>query len=308
MIAGALVQLPPSILEAGDDGQGARDLTRSVRVGGRSRTYLLHVPAGSTSEPRPLVLVFHGGASNAAATERLTGFNDLANREDFLVAYPNGSGRLAAVLTWNAGRCCGYAVENRIDDVAFVRAILDDIGAVARVDAARVYATGISNGGQMSYRLAVDMPDRIAAVAPVAGSLEVEAPAAQTPVSVVHFHGTNDENLPMAGGRGTRGVAGVSFTSVAASLAPWVKAGGCKPEPAVERLPDRARDGTSVERRSYPGCKPGIEVVLYVIEGGGHSWPGRPARERLLGVATRQISATEVMWQHFRDKKAGAGR
>jgi polyhydroxybutyrate depolymerase len=284
---------------AGVVAQPPADIQRTVAVSGRSRAYLLHAPPGKPAKPRALVLVFHGGASNAPATVRLTGFNDLADREDFLVAYPSGSGRLPGILTWNAGACCGYAAEQRVDDVAFVRALLADVATVTAMDATRVYATGISNGGQMAYRLAAEMPDRIAAIAPVAGSLEVLVRAVSRPVSVMHFHGTNDENLPMAGGRGRRSIAGVAFQSVQHSVGAWIKANGCQPSPAVERIPDRVDDGTRVERRTYPGCRRGSEVVLYVIEGGGHTWPGRQIRGGLLGVSTREIMATDLMWQFF---------
>jgi polyhydroxybutyrate depolymerase len=275
------------------------DQTRTLRVGGRTRSYLLHVPPRLPSGPRPLVLVFHGGASNANATVRLTGLSDKADAEGFLVAYPSGTGRLPLVLTWNAGACCGYAVDEHVDDVAFVLALLDDITTVTRIDQGAIFATGISNGGQMAYRLAAERPDRIAAIAPVAGSLEVPLGYLPHPVSVLHFHGTDDDHLPFDGGRGRRSIAGVSFSSVAHTIGSWVAADHCRPTPDVTPLPDRVDDGTTVERREYPRCQEGAAVVLYVIQGGGHTWPGRPALAGLLGVTTREISATDLMWDFF---------
>jgi polyhydroxybutyrate depolymerase len=275
------------------------DATRTLQVGGRARSYILHVPARLPAGPRPLVLAFHGGAGNARSMVRLTGLDEKADREGFVVAYPNGTGRLAPILTWNAGACCGYAVAQHVDDTAFVRAVLDDIDSVVRVDPDRIYATGISNGGQMAYRLAAEMSDRIAAIAPVAGSLEVPIGHPARPVSVMHFHGTDDDHLPFDGGRGQRSIAGVAFQSVAHSVGSWVQADGCRSTPDVEAMPDRADDGTTVERRTYPGCRDGSAVVLFVIHGGGHTWPGRPAAGWLLGVTTMDISATDLMWEFF---------
>jgi polyhydroxybutyrate depolymerase len=230
---------------------------------------------------------------------RMAGLSQKADREGFLVAYPNGSGRLPAVLTWNAGRCCGYAADQRVDDVAFVRAILQDVARATPLDDTRVFATGISNGGQMAYRLAAEMPDRIAGIAPVAASFELTSVRPSRPVPVVHFHGTNDEHLPLEGGTGRRSIAGVAFTSVSASIGVWTRANGCAETPITTALPDLARDGTSVERRAYLNCRDEAHVVLYLIRGGGHTWPGHPVAERLLGVTTRDIDATDIMWEFF---------
>lgn len=278
---------------------GTTNRTRTLQVGGRERSYILHLPARAPAGPRPLVLAFHGGATNARSMVRLTGFDAKADREGFVVAYPNGTGRLSVLLTWNAGACCGYAVSQKVDDVAFARAMLDDIGSVVSIDQDRVYATGISNGGQMAYRLAAEMSDRMAAIAPVAGSLEVPVGHLARPVSVMHFHGTADEHLPFNGGRGRRSITGVAFQSVAHSIGTWVRADGCRSTPDVTAMPDRADDGTTVERQSYPGCHDGSEVVLFVIHGGGHTWPGHPVAELLLGVTTMDISATDLMWDFF---------
>ena len=274
------------------------EYTRSIRIGAASRSYILHVPPGR-ADKRAMVLAFHGGASNARGTIRLTGLSDKANKEGFVVVYPNGSGRLASILTWNAGRCCGYAQQQGVDDVEFVRAVLDDVAKLTPIDPARVFATGISNGGQMAYRLAAEMPDRIAAVAPVAASLEVTLGSTPRPVPIVHFHGTNDDHLPFEGGRGRRSIAGVSFTSVSATINAWVKNNGCRPTPTVQKVPDKVVDGTHVERRTYSDCRDKADVVLYVIDGGGHTWPGRVVREVLLGTTSLQISATDLMWEFF---------
>jgi polyhydroxybutyrate depolymerase len=263
------------------------DATRSLTVGGKDRTYLVHVPAGyDRKKPAAVVLIFHGGASNAATMVRFCGLNDKADEAGFVAVYPNGTGLSGRALTWNAGNCCGYAERNKIDDVAFVRALLDDLERVAAIDPKRVYATGISNGGMMCYRLASELSDRIAAIAPVSGTMGTETCHPRHPVSVMHFHGTSDEFLPFNGGRGSKSLASIHFYSVDHSIRTWVEADGCNKEPAASRLPDRANDGTRVVRKTYGGGRAGTEVVLYVIEGGGHTWPGREPRVAFLGKAT----------------------
>jgi polyhydroxybutyrate depolymerase len=139
------------------------DHTRSLEVDRRTRTYLVHVPKSyDGSKAHPVVLVFHGGGSNALQMVRFCGLNDKADQAGFLVVYPSGTGRLEKVLTWNGGNCCGYAMQNKVDDVAFVRALLDDLAKVVKVDAKRVYATGMSNGAILAYRLTSELSDRIA--------------------------------------------------------------------------------------------------------------------------------------------------
>jgi polyhydroxybutyrate depolymerase len=152
----------------------------------------------------------------------------------------------------------------------------------------------------MSHRLAAELPEAIAAAAPVAGSLEIPAERVRRPKPVMIFHGTNDDHVPFAGGIGPSSVAGVRFNSVENAVSAWTRVNGCDATPAVEPLPDREDDGTSVERRTWPGCDNGADVVLYVIQGGGHTWPGRTLAERLLGVSTKEISATDLMWEFFK--------
>lgn len=121
------------------------DHTRSIEVDNRTRTYLVHVPP-NPKKPTPVVPAFHGGGSNAQQMVRFCGLNEIADKHGFIVVYPSGSGRLKNALTWNGGNCCGYAVKQKVDDVAFTRAVLDDLEKVVKVDAKRVYATGMSNG------------------------------------------------------------------------------------------------------------------------------------------------------------------
>lgn len=276
------------------------DHTRSLEVDGRTRTYLLHVPPSYVGTmPYPVVLAFHGGRSNARMMVAFTGLSEKADEAGFLVAYPNGTGEKRS-LTWNAGNCCGYAVEHQVDDMAFVRALLDDLEQVARIDQKRVYATGVSNGAMMAYRLASDLSERIAASAPVAGPMGTEQCSPGRPVSVIHFHGTNDEFAPFGGSKGPKSFFQADFYSVEHSIRAWVRANSCPDEPQVVTLPDEAGDGTTVTLTTYAPGKDGAEVVLIVIAGGGHTWPGREPLLRSLGKSTKNISANDLMWDFFK--------
>lgn len=278
---------------------GPGDHTRTLTVGDLKRSYLVHVPATyDGTRPIPVVLAFHGGGSNAQQMVRFCGLNETADRHGFVVVYPSGTGRLEKLLTFNGGNCCGYALTNRIDDVEFTRALLDNLAGAIRVDARRVYATGMSNGAIMSYRLASELSDRIAAIGPVGGPMGSETCHPKRPVPVIHFHGMDDEYAPFQGGKG-KGVSATDFYSVDHSIRAWVKANGCKEEPVVTRILDKARDGTTATIKTFGGGKDGAEVVLVVIDGAGHTWPGREPVLRYLGRSTRNVSANDLMWRFF---------
>ncbi|MCE9548731.1 MAG: dienelactone hydrolase family protein, partial [Planctomycetia bacterium] len=277
------------------------DATRSLTVGGMERSYLVHAPPGyDGKQPTPVVLAFHGGGSNPEQMARFSGLSDKADTAGFLAVYPAGTGRLPAALTFNGGNCCGFAQRQQIDDVAFVAAVLDDLATAAKVDPKRVYATGMSNGGILCYRLASELAPRLAAIAPVSGTMGTETCTPSQPVPVLHFHGADDELVPLAGGRGKRSLTQTNFYSVEHSIQAWVAVNGCNKKPVEEKLPDRSPgDGTHVTRTTYGGGRDGSEVVLYTIAGGGHTWPGRNPKLAFLGRSTTQISANDLMWEFF---------
>ena len=152
----------------------------------------------------------------------------------------------------------------------------------------------------MSYRLASELSDRIAAIAPVAGPMGTATCKPKRPVPVLHFHGTDDRWAPFQGGRVNFGMSTTDFYSVEYSIRAWVKANGCPEEPVVADEPDRADDGMTVERRTYGPGNDGAEVVLIVIKGGGHAWPGRTPPYAHLGKSTKDISANDLMWEFFK--------
>jgi polyhydroxybutyrate depolymerase len=314
-------------------GSGPLTSGRSLSPGDYERTlsnwpgrpYDLHVPAGyDPSRPAPVLLVIHGTGGSGKATakgscpdgdeENPKCFGKLADRENFIVVYPNGTTdpekpRLSR--TWNAGGgkngyvCIqGYACAHNIDDVRYFRDLLDDLGRIASVDAARVFATGISNGAVMSHRLACELSERIAAIAPISGVNQFAAVAPCGPsraVAVVAFHGTADQIAPYNGGQGKHDT-GIRL-SVPKTIADWVARNKCSANPRHENLPTTVSDGTAVSRDTYSSCSDGAEVMIYTIDGGGHTWPdGQPyAPEFLIGKTTHNINANQVMWEFFKN-------
>jgi polyhydroxybutyrate depolymerase len=250
----------------------------------------------------PLVLVLHGGGGNAQAVARQTRFSDEADREGFVVGYPNGTDRFRPLmnligkrgfLTWNAGGCCGYAMGHNIDDVGFLRAVVAQIEQDYPIDHRRVYAAGISNGGMMVYRLACEASDIFAAIGVVSGVLVKHPCAPRAPVSVIDFHGTEDQYVPINGGVGPKSVIHTVYPPVRDSILFWVGVDQCQVQPLVSRAPE------GVLALDYHDCRAGTAVTYYVIEGGGHAWPGGDRIMALLDPPSTAISATAVMWRFF---------
>lgn len=285
---------------------------------GRERSYRIHAPRGLDARPAPVVLAFHGGGANARAQQDYSRLDALAEREGFLAVYPNGSGRSAKrLLTWNAGTCCGYAQRRGIDDVGFVRALVDDLARRTAVDRSRVYATGFSNGAMLAYRLAVEAPDLVAAIAPVAGSMVVERFEPTRPVPILHVHSLDDPRALYAGGLGlpfpwTR--ARVLHAPVEEGLARWVRFEGCPEPPRAQ--PARAGTGASAGHTAtklvWGPCRGGSEIALWRLTGAGHVWPGGRLDyfPKLLGPGSDVIDANEESWRFFARfalPQAGAG-
>jgi len=275
------------------------DVERSVVVGGVKRTYLLHLPAGRASASGlPLVVVYHGGGGNGRNAARMSGMDAKADRAGFVVAYPNGTGPALAnaLLTWNAWLCCGTALDRRADDVGFTRAMVEAIARDQGIDRRRVYATGMSNGAMMAYRVACEAADVFAAIAPVAGAQDTDDCRPSAPVSVIAFHGTADHHVKYDGG-----APDVSLDrhpradkSVATTIAFWAWRDRCATPPA------RSRNG-HVLHETYTCESPRTGVELYAIDGQGHAWPGGTAGLRAgnVDLPTSEISATDLMWDFF---------
>jgi len=278
---------------------GPGDHERKLTVAKRERSYLIHVPPQyDPKKPTPVVLVLHGAGTNGRITARFTGMNEKSDSAGFIAIYPNGTGSAGLFLTWNAGGLPEHMSRGKPDDVAFIRALLDDLGTVLNVDPQRVHASGMSNGGMMCYKLAAELSDRIASIAPVAGTMTTSDPKPRRPVPVLHFHGTADSFVPFGGPNG-RGPRGMTFKSVEESILAWCRVNGCPIVPAIQDEPDKAEDGTRVRRKTYGPGKDGAEVVLIEITGGGHTWPGRSPLVGFIGKSTLDISANDLIWEFF---------
>ena len=283
-----------------------------MQYGGLGRSYIVHVPPQASSAiALPVILNFHGAGSNAEQEERYSGMDATADRDGFVAVYPNGTGRGTRALTWNAGGCCLYAERNKIDDVGFTRALLDDLASRIHIDRTRVYATGISNGGMMAFRLGVEASDRIAAIAPVEGALMVDTSGLARPMPLMLFNSVDDRYVPYEGRFGRLGrIAHVTpFPPVDEEIARWRKFDGCPANaqvgPTLKGAPGTADAGNSATRYEWGPCGDGSRIVLWKLAGSGHVWPGTSHAVSWLGRGTQVINANDQMWQFFREFSLG---
>jgi polyhydroxybutyrate depolymerase len=281
--------------------------SRTLTVGAVKRTYLLHVPSPRPPGTLPLVIILHGGGGHGKGMVRLTRgeLDALADREGFLVAYPDGLHK-----RWNDGRGAEVSRTHRenTDDFGFLAALIDRLRTEEDADPARVYAAGISNGGMMACRLGCELAGSIAAIGIVAASMPKMLEATCAParaVPVIFLCGTDDPLVPFGGGpvkvgRQNRG----EVLGARAAAAKWAVLDGCPAAPsAPEALPDvDPQDGTRVSRETWGPGRDGAEVVLYTIEHGGHTWPGgRPYLPKfIVGRVSRDLDANAVLWAFFK--------
>ena len=286
----------------GDARLGVGEHSLKLRHDGLERKALVHVPAGyRAGQPMPLVLAFHGGGGHAEymADDERYGLISAAERHGFIVAFPNGYSKLPGgrFATWNAGGCCGDARDRQVDDVGFVRVLVRRLQAQLSIDARRIYATGMSNGGMMSHRLACDAADLFAAVAAVAGTDATSRCQPSRPIAVLHIHARDDSHVLFDGGAGKDAFRDRSqvmdFVSVPETMARWSQRDQCRAEP--RRVLDKP--GAYCDR--WEPCASGAELQLCVTETGGHSWPGAEKTRRGKPGASQAIDADETIWEFF---------
>jgi polyhydroxybutyrate depolymerase len=273
------------------------DHHRTVEVAGHRRPYLLHIPQGyDAARPTPVVLVFHGFGADGARMVRFCGMNDKADQAGFIAVYPYGTGANVFRL-FNGGGARNEITKNLPDDIQYVDQLLEDLATCVNVDRRRIFASGFSNGAMMCHRLAVERAHRIAAIATVAGTMARGLAQPTRAVPVIHFHGTADPAFAFRGGADGASEA-FDLLTVDETIAFWAKQHRCLPDPKPAQLKDQFDDGTTVRRLSYHDQNGNEPIVLYIIEGAGHNWPGQKP-PWFLGTWTKEISANDLIWEFF---------
>jgi len=258
----------PPVAGCNDSAMASGDHIIDISSGGVSRQFRLFIPESYDSTvATPVVVNFHGVTSYAEQQEAFSGMRTKAAEEGFIAVHPDGIAN-----SWNAGPCCGTAAQTGVDDVGFVSDLLDHLESLVCVDQRRVYATGMSNGGFMTHRVACEISDRFAAIASVTGGNVTSGCNPSRPMPVLHFHGTADTTVDYAGS--------------AASIKAWATRNGCSANTEV------IYDSGPAECESYAGCDGGVEVIMCTITGFGHWWPGAFGQDD-------GIHATDTLWEFF---------
>jgi polyhydroxybutyrate depolymerase len=276
--AKVIAATPESIVIVGDS-------NKSITVDGVERSYILHIPPGySSSTHLPLVFVLHGMGGTAESFKSKSGMSAKADQENFVAVYPNALGNPSV---WNSN--LSDISSKGVDDVGFIRVLLDRLEHDLRIDRRRVYCSGFSSGAIMSYLLGAKLSHRLAAIGIVSGTVGNRAPDGKIriiptpsdPVPVIAFHGRKDGTIYYDGGGSM-----VNCLSVADSIKFWVSADGCVSSPQKTTKPN---DNLRID--DYGGCKDGSEVILYTFKNGTHEWPSLQNNDN--------FSATDSMWEFF---------
>jgi len=259
----------------------------------RKRLYWLHLPPWEkTGTEIPLVVVMHGGGGNGKSAEAMSGFSAKADKEGFIVVYPYGTGEQDdRSLTWNAGTCCGYALFNGVDDVGFIRTLVEELADKYPIDRTKIFATGMSNGGMMAYRLACEASDIFSGIGDVAGAMNVQSCESLRTVSMMIIHGRADLVVLFEGGARDKSVTEKwrHDRSVSYAINFWKKRNGCKKF-------RKSKKGI-VTRRDYQCTHAPLSLV--VIKNEGHTWPGGEKLYEGADEPTQKFSATDALWEFW---------
>lgn len=265
---------------------------------GIERSYAIYIPDGLVkgSSAVPLVLVLHGGGGSAGNAEKMTGFTDKAMKEGFIVVYPEGTGhRKNRLLTWNASHCCGYALDNNIDDVGFINTLIDRLIANYPVDQSRIYATGMSNGGMMTHRLGIELSHRFAAIAPVVATVFGDEKKPAHPVSAIMLNGKLDKSVPHLGGPSGGHFRRAWNAPAIPALEQgklWAAANNC--------TGDASKDEQAAFTHWQYKCPAGHAVELYLVNDNGHAWPGGERGSQLGDKPGTALHGTDIIWNFFK--------
>lgn len=279
----------------------AKDIKKTMVIDGLERVYIIHPPKDN-SAPLPVVLILHGGGGNARQMVKFSGFNDVADKENFLAVYPEGYEK-----NWSDGRI-GEELPMKRDDVKFISMMLDTLAVLYNIDTSRIFSTGISNGGFFSIYLAYKLSGKILAAAPVCAAIPENYSRVfllNNPVSLMLINGTEDKLVKYDGGSvGFRdGDRGHSI-STDETIRLWVEQNGCSNTPAEENIPNTdLSDKCKAVKQTYTGGKNNSEVVLIKITGGGHTWPGgtQYLPKFIVGNVCNDFNAEEIIWEFFKN-------
>ena len=220
----------------------------------------------------------------------------MADKQGFVVSYPDGSGRIKSSLTWNATHCCGYALQSGAKDVLFIDKMIDQITTDCSIDKKRVYVTGMSNGAMLAYQIGIALSHKIAAIGPVVGAMFGDESRPGESIPIIMFNGVEDQHVPIEGGHShveqVRRNMDKPYQSAMITFNFWADTNHCNQDPQVDRA-------GNVERISAQGCPEGIEVILYKLHGAGHAWPGGQRGSQWGDEPTHDISATDVIIDFF---------
>ncbi|MFC1756976.1 alpha/beta hydrolase family esterase [Patescibacteria group bacterium] len=259
---------------------------------------MVHFPKNyNGNEKLPLVFVLHGAGGNAEIMTEITKVNDLSDQENFIVVYPNGTGLFDNyMLSWNAGKCCNFFEPFEVDDVDFIRTLIDKIQEDYNVDSRKIYISGLSNGAMMTHRLGCELADKVSAIAPVAGSMMIGVCNPSDSLSVISFHGKEDTVVPFEGGFSDRWVVklfDIDFNSVPESISFWVKHNECFNIPEKHTI-------DNVTKEVYTGGIDNTEVAFYTFSDYGHVWPGAGRGIFFIEDLPKDVIATEIIWDFFK--------
>jgi polyhydroxybutyrate depolymerase len=281
------------------------DRVENVRLGGFDRHFIVHVPPSFDAKGKlPVVIMLHGAGGTGQQSMEQTEWDRKADREDFIVALPDGVAedpkRPASFLlnpqTWNEGSGRHASGKRNDGDVEFIAYIIDAVEARYGADPNRIFVTGFSNGASMTFRVGVELSDKVAAIAPVAGHLLIHGPQLKHPLPMLYIIGRDDPlELPNGGVLRIRG-EDVRQPPIEQNLLQWRQLDGCPSKPSSD-----ARSA-GVERISFGDCDGGVEVVEYFVDDMGHVWPGGINRlpARLVGKTSDRLNATDVIWDFFK--------
>lgn len=283
------------------------DKSLSIDVGGRERSFIVHIPPGySNLVSLPIVIMLHGGGGTAEGAIKETGWEKKADEANFIAVFPEGLPRdpdapprfLGNPRTWNDG---SQRFSNESNDIAFLAGIIDYMKTKFNADPKRIFITGFSNGASMTFHAGAQLADRVAAVAPVAGAFWSPPNSMATPVSLLYITGAEDPLNRIEGGvpklamaRWGRGIGGKAKPPLADSINAWLKL----IEAPITPVESTSINGVSLKRYKNPV---GAEVAVYIIADCGHTWPGGISSlpEAMVGKSTNKMNATDVIWDFF---------